>query len=76
MAKAFEGTPVAEGVAFAELRPHQQAAFQAIAKTVRAAAHGGDLLDPAFKSYGLPCFAPNHLERYIARKDVWGREET
>src|SRR5262249_20101799 len=75
VARAFDGTPVPDGVPFVDLTPDQQATLRAIAKLDTYYWCVGGLLSPIFESYGLPHVERVHLERYMAGKDPWGNDE-
>jgi hypothetical protein len=75
VAKAFNGTPVPDGVRFVDFTAGQQEVIRAIIKVDDFYWCVGGLLSPIFTSYGLPRFERVHLERYMAGKDIWGRDE-
>jgi hypothetical protein len=66
IARAFEGMPIPEGTPFATLSAEQQAAIRAVAEINDYFWCVCGLLSPIFKSYGLPPFQREDLEKYIA----------
>jgi hypothetical protein len=75
IARAFDGIPAPAGMPFVGLTPDQQTTLRAISELDTHYWCVSGLLGPIFESYGLPHFDRVHLERYMAGKDIWGRDE-
>jgi hypothetical protein len=66
IARAFDGQPIPRGTPFADLTAEQQAALRAVVAVDDYFWCVAGLLSPVFKSYGLPPFQREDLEKYIA----------